>query len=182
MTNETNDNETKKIPAFARMDRDPNTITLADASAWVKANMKRGAICPCCDQLARRYQRKLSSSMAAALILIRQAFRSQTDWLHVPEYLTQVAERGAIVRGGDWAKLIHWRLLEAKQDEVRKDGSRRVGFYRITQHGVDFVERRVTVPKYAYIYAQHLIGLSDKTTTIDEALRDRFNYSQLMAT
>ena len=119
--------------------------------------------------------------MAAALILIRRAFRKQSDWLHVPDYLSEVATEGAIVRGGDWAKLTHWKLIEAKPDETRKDGSRRVGLYKITPRGVDFVERRVEVPKYAYIYAQHLIGLSEKMTTIDDALHDRFNYGELMS-
>jgi hypothetical protein len=99
----------------------------------------------------------------------------------VPDYLSEVATEGAIVRGGDWAKLTHWKLIEAKPDETRKDGSRRVGLYKITPRGVDFVERRVEVPKYAYIYAQHLIGLSEKMTTIDDALHDRFNYGELMA-
>ena len=171
----------KRIASFARLSADPQGITLEQATKWLKANVKSGAVCPCCDQLARRYQRKLSSSMAAALILIRRAFRKQSDWLHVPEYLTEVAAQGAIVRGGDWAKLTHWQLLEAKQDEVRKDGSRRIGFYKITDRGVDFVERRVQVAKYAFIYASHLIGLSDTTTTIDEALRERFNYGELMS-
>lgn len=120
-----------KIQAFAHLNVDPKTITLEDATEWVKANVKKGAICPCCDQLARRYQRKLSSSMAAALILIRRAFRKQSDWLHVPDYLSEVATEGAIVRGGDWAKLTHWKLIEAKPDETRKDGSRRVGLYRL---------------------------------------------------
>ena len=170
-----------KIRAFAHLNVDPKTISLEDAKEWVKTNVTKGAICPCCDQLARRYQRKLTSSMAAALILIRRAFRTQSDWLHVPDYLSEVATESAIVRGGDWAKLTHWQLIEAKSDESRKDGSRRVGLYKITPRGVDFVERRVTVPKYAYIYAQHLIGLSEKMTTIDDALRDRFNYGELMS-
>ncbi len=170
-----------KIPAFARLSGDPKTITLDDAAKWLRANVKPGAICPCCDQIAKRYQRPLSSSMAAALILIRRAFLRQSDWLHVPEYLTQVAAEGAMVRGGDWAKLTHWGLIEAKQDEVRKDGSRRVGFYKITQRGIDFVERRVEVPQYVFIYASHLLGKSEKMTTIDKALRNRFNYGELMA-
>jgi len=169
-----------KINSFARLRADTG-MSLAEASLWLKANIKHGAVCPCCDQLARRYQRKLTSSMAAALILIRRAFRTQTDWLHVPEYLTAVAAQGAITRGGDWAKLTHWQLLEPKIDEIRKDGSRRIGLYKITERGIAFVERRIEVPKYAYIYAQHLLAMSEVTTTIDAALRDRFNYAELLS-
>jgi hypothetical protein len=170
-----------KVAKFHSLDVDPKSLTLAEATTWLRAHVKKGAVCPCCEQGAKIYQRKLSSSMAAALILIRRAFRKQSDWLHVPEYLTEVAANGAIIRGGDWAKLVHWGLLEAKDDEKRKDGSRRVGFYKITQLGIDFVEGRVRVPRYVYIYAQKRVGVSDKTTSVQEALGDRFNYGEMMS-
>ena len=171
----------RKPKAFARLNVDPATITLADAAAWVEANKKAGGVCPCCDQLARIYKRKLNSSMCAALILIRRAFRTQSDWLHVPEYLSEVAAHGVIVRGGDWAKMVHWRMIEAKHGELRKDGSPRNGFYKITQLGVDFVDRRVEVPEYVILYAERLLGVSEKMATIDKALGKRFNYAELMA-
>jgi len=171
----------KKIPVPVRFTGDPASTTLLDASTWVQERVRRGAVCPCCDQLAKLYKRKLNSSMAYALILIRRAFLTQTDWLHVPEYLTKVCKTGATVRGGDWGKLVHWKLIVAKDDEVRGDGSKRVGFYKITDLGISFVDKRVAVPKYAFLYAQKCVRMSEDTTTIDEALGDRFNYGDLMS-
>jgi hypothetical protein len=173
----------KKIPVPVRFLADPATTTLAEASTWVKERIRRGAVCPCCDQLAKIYKRKLNSSMAYALLLIRLAFRTQTDWLHVPEYLTKVVrtKAKATTRGGDWAKLVHWKLIVPKDDEIRGDGSKRAGFYKITDLGIAFVDGRAKVPKHVFLYAQKCLGVSEEMTTIDEALGDKFNYSDLMS-
>jgi hypothetical protein len=171
----------KKIQSFAHLDVDPTTISLAEASAWVMEQHKKGAVCPACHQLAKRYKRKLNSSMAYALLLIYRHFKTHTEWLHVPEYLEKVCNTGPTKRGGDWAKMVHWGLIVSKDDETRADGSKRVGFYKITQKGIDFVRGRIRVPKHAFIYAQKCIAMSPEDTSISEALGDRFNYSELMA-
>lgn len=170
----------KSVQPFARLLADPTTITLADAAAWVLAQHKKGAVCPACDQLAKRYKRKLNSSMAYALLLIYRHFKTNTDWLHVPEYLEQVCNTPT-KRGGDWAKMVYWGLIVGKDDETRADGSKRNGFYKMTQKGIDFVRGSIRVPKYATIYAAKCIAMSPEDTSISEALGDRFNYSELMS-
>jgi|GEM_PF-1053175 len=173
----------KKTSSFLSFPGDRETTTLASASLWVEGNRIKGAICPCCTQIAKRYKRKLSSSMAYALILIYRAFRKQSAWLHVPEYLTEVCSTGATFRGGDWAKMVHWGLIEPKEDEVRKDGSKRNGLYKITTLGNAFVENRVRIPKYLFLFASKSLGLSEETISIEEALRKKngFSYDELMA-
>lgn len=173
----------KKTSSFLTFSGDRETTSLSAASTWVESNRIKGAICPCCTQIAKRYKRKLSSSMAYALILIYRAFRKQSAWLHVPEYLTEVCSTGATFRGGDWAKMTHWGLIEPKEDEVRKDGSKRNGLYKITALGNAFVENRVRVPKYVFLFASKCLGLSEETISIEEALRKKngFNYDELMA-
>jgi hypothetical protein len=83
------------------------------------------------------------------------------------------------VAGGDVSKLRYWDLLEAQKGR-REDGSDRVGFYRITDLGRKFVENKAAVPRYAYVYNQLLLRMSDEMTTIEEALGDRFDYGRLM--
>ena len=170
-----------RTQSFAHLNVDPAAITLADAAAWVMEQHKKGAVCPCCGQLAKRYKRKLNSSMAYALLLISRYFRTHSEWLHVPEYLEQVCTAGPTKRGGDWAKLVHWGLIVAKDDETRADGSRRIGFYKMTPKGMDFVQGRIRVPRYAYLYAQKCIAMSPEDTSISEALGDRFDYGELMS-
>ena len=170
-------------PTAAFPEGDYKTCTIAQGQDWLRPRLTVGAICPLCHQFAKIYKRKLSSSMAYALILIYRAFRNGPDvWLHVPEYLSRNSLFGVVVRGGDWAKLVHWGLIVSKGDEVRDDKSPRTGLYKITDLGRAFVEGRVSVPRYAYIYNEQCLRMSDETlVTIQQALGDRFNYAELMS-
>lgn len=174
----------KPPPPRPRFRGDPTTTTLADASLWMQealATNKSGVICPCCDRYGKIYSRLLSSSMAYALILIYKAFRTRTDWLHVPEYLTEMAVTGATTRGGDYAKLVFWGLLEPKTDEVRADGSPRTGFFKITDRGRQFVDGKLRVVNHAVTYGGRLIRFEGPEIDIYAALKNRFNYAELMA-
>jgi hypothetical protein len=165
----------------------PADISLADARLWLMGRMDKGAECPCCRQYAKIYRRKLTSSMAYALILICRYYRnvhdphSLSEWLHVPEWLSKTSQFGATVRGGDWAKLVYWELIEPKTGSEREDGSERVGYYRLTEMGLRFVKGEVRVPRVALVYNQSLLRMDD-TVKVDirEALTEKFDYGELM--
>jgi hypothetical protein len=160
---------------------DPKTATLEEAKAWLRLRVDEGEHCPCCTQFAKVYRRPMTSSMAYALVLIYRHFRTATDWLHVPSYLSEVSKVGEAVRGGDWAKLTHWGLLEEKPVEDRGDGSPRAGFYRLTSLGSEFVEGRARVQRHVWIYdGRQMNRQDDETIDIHAALASRFNYAELM--
>lgn len=142
---------------------------------------RRGGRCPCCNQWVQQYRRTITSSMGAALIYIHTYFRSPNanEWLHVPNHLSRVYG-GVGVRGGDWAKLRYWNLLEEKSDEIRADGSKRVGFWKITPLGNDFVRGFATVPRFADVYNGEVVNIYGPPVTIREVLKTRFNYDELM--
>lgn len=165
----------------------PEGISLAEARLWLLGKMDKGAECPCCHQYAKIYRRKLTSSMAYALILICRYYRNLREprgldeWLHVPEWLSKTSKFGATVRGGDWAKLVYWDLIEAQHGEERDDGSSRVGYYRLTEKGLRFVKGECRVPRVALVYNQRLLRMDDdKTLDIREALTEKFDYGELM--
>jgi len=165
---------------------DDDVQTLEDAKRWLRARWEEGADCPCCGQFVKLYKRKLNGSMAYALILIYRYFEpNYHGWLHVPSYLNEApipAEVSAAIRG-DWAKLRFWDLL-IEDTRTRDDGSRRAGFWRITEHGRLFVRGLVRVPKYVYLYNKKVVQRRSPDGTsinIKEALGDKFNYSELMA-
>jgi len=172
---------TRSAGGFPRFGGDPQKTSVADAKAWLRNNVNKGAYCPCCTQLAKVYKRKLNSSMAFVLLLVHRYEGS--DWLHVPSYInTQVHHPGvaAAVRG-DWAKLTHWGLLEEQPNQERADGSTRVGNYRITANGRAFAQNRIRVPRHIWIYDGHALNRTDgATVSIVEALGDTFNYAELM--
>ena len=136
--------------------------------------------CPVCEQSCKRYKRKITSAMAVALIHIYRYYRKHApdDWLHVEEYLKGIQGLPASIRG-DFPKLRYWSLIEACEGE-RPDGSKRVGYYRITKYGNAFVEGIISVQKHAYIYNNKLLMFSPDKTTIQEALGEKFDYTELM--
>jgi hypothetical protein len=158
--------------------------TLAEARQYVHDNMREGVDCPCCDQKVRIYERKLSSIMARALIAFyRYVRRNGSDagaWFHALNVLQ--AEMPSVQGSGDYAKLRHWGLIEAK-GEAKEDGNPSNGMYRLTERGVKFALGLVRVPKHVYIFDDHLLDIEREdlsTTNIREALGDGFKWDELM--
>lgn len=154
----------------------------------LQGKMKRlsrgsGVYCPCCSQLVKVYEREITGSMAYVAILIYRHFlhNEGEGWLHVPEYLSSMATIGSAVRGGDWAKLRYWRVIEEKPEEKRKDGSNRAGFYRMTSTGVSFVKGEIKVPRSILIYNDKFLEYGKGTVSIHDCLGKKFDYAALMA-
>lgn len=142
--------------------------TVREAASWLKARLLDGAYCPCCGQRAQLYERKITSTMARALI---QMWRhAGIEWCHLPTVV------GAL--RADEAKLVHWGLIE-EENVVRDDGGR-AGFWRVTDLGVQFVQGEVTVPKHAYIYNKRCHGLDGDQVGIQDCLGDKFRLDELL--
>lgn len=157
----------------------PGTVTLGAARQHLRDGLAgKGIECPCCRQFAKVYKRKLSSSMAYALVLIYRYFQVHTDeaWLHVPNYLNGF---GVVARGGDWSKLVHWGHIEERPEE-REDGCKHAGEWRITEAGKRFAAAVETAPKHLYFYNGQVTALSAEQTFIREALGNHFHYDELM--
>jgi len=164
---------------------DMRRASLEDAKCWLRARFKKGASCPCCHQFVKLYKRPFNKSMAYVLLLISCYFRGDQveECLHVPSYIAEMVadkpRRAAAVRG-DWAKLKFWGLIEEKP-EVRDDGSPRVGYWRMTLLGRQFVARQVKVPSHVYIYnGTPLQRVVEQQISIDDALGTEFSYEELM--
>jgi hypothetical protein len=157
-------------------------VTAEEAKAYVTKHIQDGISCPTCGQFCKVYKRKLNSTMALALVLIYQFFKTHphAEWLHIAAFLVKVKHDSSIA-GGDAVKLRYWGLIERAHGE-RDDGSDRVGRYRITDIGKQFVEGKIAVPRYVYLYNQLLLRLSEEMTTMREALGDKFKYDELMKT
>ncbi len=158
--------------------------TVAQARAWVDQRTPIGCECPVCHQYARRYRRQVNSAMATALILFfRWHEKHPGEWLHVPTFIAErhlPAGLDAALRGGDFAKLRFWGLIESKPGEIRSDDSDRAGIWRITALGTRFVRDEVTIKRYALVYNNHVTGSEGSGVTIKECLGKRFSYDELM--
>lgn len=147
--------------------------TLKEAKDYLSKNYKDGAKCPCCDQFVKQYKRKINSTMAYALILMSKT----PEWIHSESFFHNKNVPSSI--RGDLPKLRHWKLID-KDETGKKDGNPNVGNYKITEKGISFVGKYISVPKYAYSYNNKIQGFSEETCKITDCLGNHFNYSELM--
>ena len=150
-----------------------DSTPLGDAKDWLRARLADGAECPCCTQFAKVYPRQLNSHTARMLIAMNDRHKRGEQWIYLP---------GLHMGHADEAKARYWGLIEAMPNVVRPDGSKRTGWWRLTQHGKDFVYCRIKVPKYALIYNKRCLKLdaSKGEVSIREVLGTGFNYNDLM--
>jgi hypothetical protein len=144
--------------------------TLAEAREWLRVRVDDGETCPCCEQFAKVYRRKLTAPVARVLIAM---YRHNRDgWVYLP---------ALGLSRGDEAKARYWDLIEGLDGE-RDDGSKRVGTWRLTGKGIAFVRNQIRVPKYARIYDGRCLNMDPaETVCITDVLGTRFNYADLMA-
>ena len=143
--------------------------TLAEARQIVAGGVQEGVTCPCCDQYIKRYKRALNSTMARFLIwLVRTSRDTPGGWVDI---------RRCPVRGGDYAKLLHWGMVAHAED---KDGGKRSGMWRPTEQGVEFAHSVTRVPSHVFLLTGQVDGWASTTTDIRGALGKRFDYLELM--
>lgn len=150
---------------------DDSIKTLAEARTWLGEQLAEGGtVCPCCNQFAKIYRRKLNANMARLLITAYQAVGF--EWFHGPTLLRDGT--------GDLAKLRYWGLV-VEESKTRPDGGR-AGWWRVTPMGEAFVAHRTLLPRHALVYDSRLLRL-DATAghvSAEEALEEKFNYAELM--
>lgn len=153
----------------------PPSALLHEARQYVvtRRESREGVICPCCEQRAQLYRRKFSAAMARSLIwLYRQG--AERRFVHV----NNNAPRWVLTFGGYFALMRHWALIEPQPNE--DTDKRTSGRWRITPLGVEFVLKRRVIPSHVHLYANRVVGWSDTTMTIGQALGAAFDYAELM--
>lgn len=148
----------------------PST-SIAQAKAWLRTQLDKGAECPVCTQHAKVYRRKINSGMARGLITMYRTYGA--EWGHVP------STEGLSRLGGELARLRMWGLVE-EATEKREDGGR-AGWWRVTSLGVAFLRKGAVVPQYALIYDGRCLRLEGASVSIKDALGTKFSYEELMA-
>lgn len=144
--------------------------TLAEAQEYVRIKSQDGVHCPCCSQYVRVYSRSMYAEMARWLVLLVREHERTGDWVHA-------ADTGA--RGGDYAKLKAWKLVE---QDINVDTNKAAsGRWRPTREGIDFVHGRTKVRKKALFFDAKVMGFEGPEVSIIDALGKKFNYAELMA-
>lgn len=123
-------------------------------------------------------KRKLNSSMARGLLTLYRFAKAHPneERFHIPS----IFREKKVCSSNDGSLLRHWGLIEPFTG-IRKDGSKRVGHYRLTPLGVKFALGSASVKAYAILFNEALIRLEGEPTTIKDALGKKFSYEELMS-
>jgi hypothetical protein len=143
---------------------------LDEARQWVFDNVLQGAVCPCCRQLAKVYDRSLHKGMIEGLVKMWRIH--QDNWAHVP------STEGLSKLGGEFARMRFWGLIE-EATEKREDGGR-AGWWRITEFGRRFILGEVSVPKTIYLYDNEVQGSTQGEQIFVYSPLGKFRYDELM--
>jgi hypothetical protein len=143
-------------------------MTVKRAKKRLYRHLKEGKrrTCPVCSQNCKIYARPLNSGMAASLCWIVKKGGWVRIWKEAPKYVMST--------GGEYAKLEKWGLIERNNEKDKQNE------WKATQKGIDFVERRIQIPSHVLLYNNKIQGYSDKLISIDDALKDHFDYHKLM--
>ena len=129
-----------------------------------------GSRCPCCDRMVKEYRRAMNADQARFLILLCREYLA-----HEPS--TWIDVRRIDVRGGDYAKLIHWGLVENMENE--DPAKRSSGMWRPTPKGLTFANGHSRQPSHVRLLDNKERGFSTTTVNIWQALGKKFNFSEL---
>lgn len=130
-----------------------------------------GATCACCGQLVKLYKRNLYYKPARSLIELYLLDCTEPGYHHIRNLKPDLG-------GSDFSKLKYWELIShAANDDPEKHNS---GMWAITPKGRLFVEDKIKVPKYAFVFNDSLEEFGGPEIGIRDALAGKFSYPELM--
>lgn len=150
--------------------------TLEESKKWLEENRTEGCICPCCNQFAKIYKRKLNAGMALFLIGLYKLSKKSTSTNFSNKSI--MSEMKINTSSLDYSILKHFNLI--KESGIIPNEKRKSGFWKLTSLGNDFVEKKVQVNSHVYLYDSEVLGFSESKISIMETLGEKFDYNELM--
>jgi hypothetical protein len=141
---------------------------LDDARELVMLRRFAGVRCPCCDQYAMVYRRRLNVAMCRHLINLYKAGGTK-EYVHSPTVLAGTR--------GEEARLSYWGLIEATPVPIN---NKIRGYWRVTREGELFLDGQITRPEAALVYNAHLLQLTGDPIDISAGLKRPFDLSELL--
>lgn len=155
----------------------PN-VSLSEARQWLRERIEEGQKCPCCGQHTKIYKRALASSLAAALMGLYRLSRNDRQFYHVNDILAAAQLPSTV--GREFSIIRYWGLTVEKQKNEDED-KRSSGYWAITDTGIAFVEKKISIQSHVHLYNAEVLGFGEERVTIDDCLRKKFSYEDLMA-
>lgn len=162
----------------------------ADLRAEFRARLDEGTTCQCCGRWAKRYRRHINATMAGCLCTMvamtrERLARGEDTWLRAEDVGQRLRQSMHFAKvsypHGELGKLafLPWGLVEGKATDPhgKKKAS---GLWRVTARGFAFVEGNLTVPRYLWVYDNHVDSASDEQIGLRQCFKHTFNYEELL--
>lgn len=127
--------------------------------------------CHCCGQLVKLYKIQMPLLALADMCDFAKESKDGEYW-----HINRIRVRS---QGGEFAKLRFWGLIEEQFNE--KTNKRKSGMWRMTAKGRAFTRAEIMVRKYSKLYNQEFYGHDGGMVTLKQALKERFDYQELMS-
>lgn len=148
-------------------------MSLQDERARLSREMAKGTTCAACGQHVQSYRRSLYGAMVGNFLNLVVVWLPATrEYVHVRDF-----ESRRYQRGGDFAKLAFWGLVEAAPNDNPK--KRCSGLWRPTKHGLAFATGKVRVPRTVILYNNQPRGFLGPFVAITEVLPEGFDYQSI---
>lgn len=156
-------------------------ITIKEARNLMRPKLKKGTTCLCCGLHTQVYVRPITSAMVYGLILLYRECKDKVypeyNYVHLEDFFKPLAIPSSI--RGDAPKLRFWGLIEPMEGQ-KEDGNPSTGYYRITKHGIDFINGHCLIFKAVRIYNNTFYGFEGPEIDVYGAIKNKFNYNDLM--
>lgn len=143
---------------------------------WTRLHNQERQICPCCKRLAVTWRLRIHSTLVHMLIKLYRvslADHGKPDgWVHLNRFAPART-------GNDFSIVKHWHLAEAMPADESEDKNSS-GFYRLREVGVEFVENKMGIPKYMFVFDNKVVRPGTDIIWVKDALKKGFKYSDLM--
>jgi len=141
-------------------------------STFKDADKGGGNDCPVCGRKVKLRKVSINKNAGKCLIkLYNVSHKSITKSFHVDSIGT---DRDT---GGSWAALRFWNLIVPEKDEK---GKVRQGYWKITKDGINFVEQRKKIKKYARVYDKQVYRHEGGDITILDIVGGHDTYNSLI--
>lgn len=159
-------------------------VSLDTARSAFRDKLNDGVSCPCCQRYAKRYRRAINATMAGALCALVARRNKGQEWVRAEEVGADLRALPAFERvsypHGEIGKLAFpaWGLVESKPSS--EPSKKNTGLWRATARGAAFVRGDLTVPKYLFVYDNHVDAVSTEEVSIRQCFKANFSYEELL--
>lgn len=156
-------------------DGDSPEDIIAREKAKVMEAADQGCNCPVCGKWVKKYRRTITAAVAFTLIRLYHLNKIR-EWVHTRD-LVVPGQQSSV---GDFTKSVVWGLIEPKQHKTGDEGKKTSGYWRITELGRMFVQRKISVRRYVILYNDAVEGWEGNDVLITDCLKEKFDYNELM--